>query len=37
LGSVNHTYVNGQPLEGRAYLKPGDEIRVGMVTLRFER
>ena len=37
LGSVNHTYVNGQPLEGRTYLKPGDEIRVGMVTLRFER
>ena len=37
LGSVNHTYVNGQPLEGQAYLKPGDEIRVGMVTLRFER
>ncbi|MCR5758545.1 MAG: FHA domain-containing protein [Selenomonas sp.] len=37
LGSVNHTYVNGQPLEGRAYLKPGDEIRIGMVTLRFER
>ena len=37
LGSVNHTYGNGQPLEGRAYLKPGDEIRVGMVTLRFER
>ena len=37
LGSVNHTYVNGQPLEGQTYLKPGDEIRVGMVTLRFER
>ena len=37
MGSVNHTYVNGQPLEGRAYLKPGDEIRIGMVTLRFER
>lgn len=37
LGSVNHTYVNGQVLEGKAYLKPGDEIRIGMVTLRFER
>jgi len=37
LGSVNHTYVNGQSLEGRAYLKPGDEIRIGMVTLKFER
>lgn len=37
LGSVNHTYVNGQMLEGRAYVKKGDEIRIGMVTLRFER
>ena len=37
LGSVNHTYVNGQPLQGKAYLKPGDMIRIGMVTLRFER
>lgn len=37
LGSVNHTYVNGQALEGRAYLKAGDEIRIGMVTLKFER
>jgi pSer/pThr/pTyr-binding forkhead associated (FHA) protein len=34
---VNYTYVNGQPWEGQTYLKPGDEIRVGMVTLRFER
>jgi pSer/pThr/pTyr-binding forkhead associated (FHA) protein len=37
LGSVNHTYVNGQMLEGKAYLKPNDEIRIGMVTLKFER
>ena len=37
LGSVNHTYVNGQVLEGRTYLKSGDEIRIGMVTLKFER
>ena len=37
LGSVNHTYVNDQLLEGRAYIKPGDLVRIGMVTLRFER
>ena len=37
LGSVNHTYVNGQVLQGKAYLKPGDMIRIGMVTLKFER
>ncbi len=37
LGSINHTYVNGQILEGRAYLRPGDKIRIGLVTLRFER
>lgn len=37
LGSVNHTYVNDQMLEERAYVKTGDKIRIGMVTLRFER
>lgn len=37
LGSVNHTYVNDQILEGRAYVKPGDIVRIGMVTMRFER
>ncbi|MBO5650509.1 MAG: FHA domain-containing protein [Selenomonas sp.] len=37
LGSVNHTYINGQVLEGRSYLKPGDEIRIGMAVLKFER
>ena len=37
LGSVNHTYVNDQMMEGRAYIKPGDLVRIGMVTLRFER
>ena len=37
LGSINHTYVNGQILEGRAYLRLGDKIRIGLVTLRFER
>lgn len=37
LGSRNHTYVNGEELEGSQYLQPGDEIRIGFVTLRFER
>lgn len=37
LGSVNHTYVNGKVLQGKAYLKSGDLIRIGMVTLKFER
>ena len=37
LGSVNHTYVNDQVLQGRAYIKSGDIVRIGMVALRFER
>ena len=37
LGSVNHTYVNGNALSGKAYIKPGDEVHIGMVALRFER
>lgn len=37
LGSRNHTYLNGTALSGRTYLKPGDEIRIGFVTMRFER
>ena len=37
LGSVNPTYVNDCPLKGRAYLRPGDVLRIGMVTFRFER
>lgn len=37
LGSRNHTYVNEQLLQGRAYLRPGDYFRIGMVTLKFER
>ena len=37
LNSVNHTYVNEQILHGRAYLQAGDLIRIGLVTLRFER
>ena len=37
LGSVNHTYVNGNALSGKAYIKSGDEVQIGMVALRFER
>lgn len=37
MGSMNHTYLNDAILQGKAYLKPGDLIRVGFVTLRFER
>ena len=37
LGSTNHTYLNDQVLEGKAYIKAGDVIRIGMVTLQFER
>ena len=37
LGSRNHTYVNDQLLTGKAYIKPGDTIRIGLVTMRFER
>ena len=37
LGSRNPILLNGQPLKGTAYLKNGDFIRVGFVTLRFER
>lgn len=37
MGSMNHTYLNDTVLQGKAYLKPGDLIRIGFVTLRFER
>ena len=37
MGSMNHTYLNDQILQGKAYLKPGDRIRIGFVILRFER
>mgnify|MGYP000017362796 FL=1 len=37
MGSMNHTYLNDGILQGKAYLKPGDLIRIGFVTLRFER
>ncbi len=37
LGSRNHTYVNDHMLTGKAYIRPGDIVRIGMVSLRFER
>ncbi|EHG23390.1 FHA domain-containing protein [Selenomonas noxia] len=37
LGSRNHTYLNDGLLAGRAYLRPGDVLRIGGVALRFER
>ena len=37
LGSRNHTYLNGEALNQRAYLQSGDQIRIGMVTFTFER
>ena len=37
LHSANGTYLNDLPLEGRAYLKNRDLIRIGYLTMRFER
>ena len=37
LKSANHTFVNDAPLFGKAYLRPGDIIRVGLLTLEFGR
>ena len=37
LGSRNHTYVNDEELDGSQYLQPGDIIRIGFVSLQFER
>lgn len=37
LGSRNHTYLNDGVLTGRAYLHAGDILRIGGVSLRFER
>lgn len=37
LGSRNHTYLNDGQLSGRAYLRVGDVLRIGAVSLRFER
>jgi len=37
LGSANGTYLNDRLLTGRAYLKNKDIIRIGYLTMRFER
>ncbi len=37
LGSRNHSFVNDEMLTGSVFLKPGDVIRIGMVTLQFKR
>ena len=37
LGSRNHTYVNDEELDGSQYLQPGDRIRIGFVSMTFER
>lgn len=36
MGSRNTTQINGIPLVNKAYLRNGDQIQVGLVTLRFE-
>lgn len=37
LDSANGTYVNDRLLKGRAYLKDKDIIRIGYLTMKFER
>ena len=37
LASTNGTYVNGERVDGRHRLKPGDIVRIGGTELRFER
>ncbi len=36
LGSTNGTFVNGMKVTGEAPIRPGDELQVGSVRLRFE-
>ena len=36
LGSKNHTFVNDRQLRGKVYLRTGDLIRIGFLTLRFD-
>lgn len=37
LNSTNGTFVNGNKIQADFILSPGDEIRMGAVTFRFER
>jgi pSer/pThr/pTyr-binding forkhead associated (FHA) protein len=34
LGSTNGTLLNDEKLEGKAYLNPGDEVKIGSVLFR---
>ncbi|KAF0163349.1 MAG: adenylate cyclase, partial [Caulobacteraceae bacterium] len=36
LGSLNGTYINGERVEGKRALRPGDEIVVGSTRIRFD-
>jgi len=36
-GSCNGTFVNGVPIKGEVYLKPGDVVRIGNTVLPWER
>lgn len=36
LGSTNGTYVNGEQIDGRQALQPGDVVRIGETELRLE-
>ena len=35
-GSTNGTFVNGQPVVGRANLRSGDALQVGSTVFRYE-
>jgi len=37
LGSTNGTYVNGNRIDGRHRLQPGDVVKIGDTELRFEQ
>jgi pSer/pThr/pTyr-binding forkhead associated (FHA) protein len=36
LGSTNGSFVNGQQIDGRARIRPGDVVRIGDTRLRVE-
>lgn len=37
LNSTNHTYLNGHLIDGEVALTPGDVIKIGAVTFKYER